>query len=247
MEPEWWPKAEADINTAVANFSIKLQEGLEVPPRRLMSRANPFLLYIRTAPSDADTLAQMVIDAYLVKSAQTKFGKVLEDIALCVCKHSKGGRKSAAEEMDLEYDSGNERTIVQIKSGISWGNSSQHAAQERAFEKAARILRQGDKSVKIRCIVGSCYGPSGITDKGTHQKVVGRDFWEEISGWAGTSDAVLDIIGKHSSNGLFDARRKACERLIEFLKTSKAIDSDGGVRWHRILEINMDCAQKHVR
>ena len=72
----------------------------------------------------------MVIGAYLSSSEETIFGGVLEKIAILICKHAKGGRKSSAEGIDLEYESNGERTIMQIKSGTNWGNSSQHKAPE---------------------------------------------------------------------------------------------------------------------
>lgn len=48
----------------------------------------------------------MIVDAFLSSSEETMFGNVLEGIAIDICSHAKGGRKSSTESIDLEYDEG---------------------------------------------------------------------------------------------------------------------------------------------
>lgn len=180
----------------------------------------------------------MVTDAYLSSSEETMFGNVLEEVAIAICANAKGGRKSGISNIDLEYDEGRTRTIIQIKSGVNWGNSSQHRALRTAFANATRVLRQGTR-LEVRCVEGICYGRSEVKDRGTHIRLVGHCFWRDISDWDGTATGVMQLLGKHASNGLYDARRQACDRMVEFLRESGAVSDDGTVRWHELLNLVM--------
>lgn len=238
MRPDWWADAEREADLLVEDFTARLKQKLAVPPEHIITRKNPFLFRIR-ATSDAHTLAKMVIDAYLSSSEETMFGGVLENIAVVICKHAKGGWKSAVGKMDLEYNTTHTRTIIQIKSGTNWGNSSQHQAQKEAFSKASRILRQGNPDLNVRCVEGCCYGKSKVKDKGAHLQIVGHAFWEEISDWDGTAEAVMSLLGKHAGNGLSDVRKKAYAEMVTFLQNKGVADKGGNVYWSKLLTLVM--------
>lgn len=238
MKPSWWAKAEQESDEVVEGFTAKLRDKLSESPEKIIRRKNPFLFRVRVV-SDVQALTGMVIDAYLSSSEETMFGNVLEDIAIVICKYAKNGRKSGIANIDLEYDESNTRTIMQIKSGVNWGNSSQHRAQRAAFSAANRVLRQGNAQLHVRCVEGICYGRSQIVDRGTHFRIVGRCFWEDISDWEGTANAVMDLIGKHASNGLSGVREHARERMIDFLKNSDAVNDDDTIIWDKLLDLVM--------
>ena len=203
-KPQWWERASPDVHSAVDAFSSKVSAKItNNSPNdwdKLIRRKNPFLFRARAA-DDAQLFAAMIIDAFLSFSEETMFGTVLEEIALAVCREAKNGRKSSALNIDLEYDEYGRRTIMQVKSGPYWGNSRQRRKLEDDFKTAAKVLRQGT-DMHVRAVEGICYGPSRITDRGTHIQIVGYAFWEDISGWNGTGKAVMDIIGEHAGNGL---------------------------------------------
>ncbi len=180
-----------------------------------MRRKNPFLFRVRVV-LDVRELANMVTDAYLSSSEETMFGNVLEEVAITICANAKGGRKSGISNIDLEYDEDRTRTIIQIKSGVNWGNSSQHRALRRAFNDATRVLRQGHTRLHVRCVEGICYGKSQIVDRGSHLRIVGHCFWKDISDWDGTAIGVMQLLGKHASNGLYDARRQERTRISDW-------------------------------
>lgn len=249
LKPQWWALVEPDADIAIRQFNEKLRNKLSVSPEKIIRRKNPFLLRARTE-GDAKLFAQMITEAYLSSSEETMFGNLLEDVAITICKHSKGGWKSSAEKIDLEYMNDTVRCIVQIKSGPNWGNSSQKQAMKAAFLTAKRILRQGNPNLEVKCIEGICYGKSHIQLQGTHDKYVGHEFWNEISGWEGSANAVLELIGNHASNGLRDVKTDACDRIIEYMKTyGVAVPQNSKIRrtdqsiiqytidWNRLLEI----------
>ena len=221
MKPPWWSQVESEANAAIVDFTTKLRRKLAEPPEKLVTRKNPFLFRVRV-DSDAYEFAQMITNAYLSSSEETMFGNVLEEIAISICRHSIGGWKSSADKVDLEYTRDNTRYVMQIKSGTNWGNSSQRQSLVNSFQKATRILRQGNPDLNIRCIEGICYGKSMIRDLGTHTRYVGHSFWKEISNWDGTAVAVMELIGTHASNGLDEVREEAHHRIVSYLVKSDA-------------------------
>ena len=241
-QPDWWERATPAVHTAVQAFSAKVRAkitGNSVNDwNKLIRRKNPFLFRARAA-DNADLLATTIINAFLPSSEETMFGNVLEEIAIAICKEGKNGRKSSTQSIDLEYDEHNRRTIMQIKSGPHWGNASQRRKLEDAFKAATKVLRQG-ADVHVRTVEGICYGPSGTKDMGTHIRIVGYDFWEDISGWTGTGKAVMDIIGEHAGNGLREVRKSAQADIVAHLKDTGVATAHGQVRWHRLLDLLMD-------
>ena len=252
MKPSWWSQVEPEANAAIESFTAKLRRKLAEPPEKLVTRKNPFLFRVRVN-SDAYEFAQMITNAYLSSSEETMFGNVLEEIAISICKHSKGGWKSTADKIDLEYARDDTRYIMQIKSGTNWGNSSQRQSLVNSFQKAMKILRQGNPDLNVRCIEGICYGKSMIRDLGTHKRYVGHSFWKEISDWEGTAAAVMDLIGTHASNGLDKAREEAHQRIVSYLEDrgvtyTQAVDKTSSIgstlaktehkiRWDRLLNL----------
>lgn len=247
-KPDWWTLVEPEADAAIEKFTTKLRQKLTASPEKLVVRKNPFLFRVRVG-NDAYKFAQMIADAYLSSSEETMFGNVLEEIAISVCKHSQAGWKSGADKIDLEFTRRNIRYLVQVKSGTNWGNSSQRQSLVSSFQKAVRILRQGNPSTHIQCIEGVCYGKSTIKDFGTHQQYVGHSFWQEISGWKGTAAAVLELVGTHASDGLNEARREAHDRILSYLDRSGALtqthsssqqsgDSEKyEIKWGRVLDL----------
>ena len=236
--PTWWPQVEVELDGLVANFTAKIETRLRDFQRRpfhYLARKNPFLYRLR-AMDHPEQLATAVLEAFLSSSEETMFGGMIEDCAIAVCRHAKGGQKSSAENIDLEYRSDHDQrsvTIVQIKSGPNWGNSSQRRKMVQDFQIAVRRLRQGMSIRDVRCIEGTCYGESAERDKGSHVLLVGPRFWEEITDWSGTSDAIMSVMGRHAQNGLAEARAAAREALIEALRAAGLASADA-IDWPRL-------------
>ena len=236
--PDWWDAAEPDIHAAVGSFTDRVRGRIEnLSPRQLVAAKNPFLFRARVQ-SDAELLATMMIDAFVSSSEETMFGNVLEDIAVAICHHAKGGRKSSTPNIDLEYDDGGQRTIIQVKSGPNWGNSRQRAKLVDDFRSATAVLRQGS-NLQVRPVEGVCYGPSTTRELGSHIQLIGNDFWRDISDWRGTARNVLRVIGHHAGNGLTEVRDDARDRMVSHLQTEGVVTGNGRVRWGRLLALVM--------
>ena len=88
------------------------------------------------AVNDTEQFATSSLDAFLSSSEETMFGTLVEQCAVVICRHGKGGMKSTAEGIDIEYVENGARTIIQVKSGKHWGNSSQRKKMKEYFTKA---------------------------------------------------------------------------------------------------------------
>ena len=235
--PDWWRLAEPEVHAAVSEFATWMQDKVAaIKPRDLIVK-NPYLFRAR-APKDAEQLASRLIDAFLSSSEETRFGDILERVAIAICQKAKGGQKSSTNGIDLEYVDGQIRNIVQIKSSTNWGNKSQREKLVSDFQSATKTLRQGSGQVVVQAVEGICYGPSGRKDYGSHIRLVGNEFWHEISDWPDTGRAVLTIVGQHASNGLSDVIDEARSRVVAYLQRSGAA-SNGRIEWDRLFDIIM--------
>ena len=166
--PDWWELAEAEIDEVVIGFTEGLKAKLVQlgdKPMSLLGRKNPFLFRVRGRET-VDGFVWSMVDALLSS------------------RHGKNGQKSGIEGIDLEYsENSDRRVLIQVKSGKNWGNSSQIKQLKRNFEKASRVLKQEGSVRDVRCIEGISYGRRERRHLGSHERIAGPDFWQEISGW----------------------------------------------------------------
>ncbi len=227
--PEWWGQVEAELNQLIAEFANSIKGKLQsLSPETIIRRKNPYLFCLR-ATNDVEQFSTSILDAFLSSSEETMFGDLVEKCAIKICNHAKNGIKSTAEGIDIEYTSGDTRTIVQVKSGKNWGNSSQRKKMKDYFTKARRILQQGG-DVHVRCIEGICSGKAIKRDMGNYYTYVGSDFWEEISDWSDTYTALLYIFSEHAENGFQELKQKANYAITEFL-VKNGISLSGQINW----------------
>ncbi len=227
--PEWWEKAENRLNANVADFAVRIKSKLEtLKPEELIRRKNPYLFCLR-ATNKTDGFAASVLDAFLSSSEETMFGTLAEQCAVVICQSAKNGMKSTAEGIDIEYVENETRTIIQVKSGKNWGNSSQRKNCLTTSIKPLVILQQGN-NVHVRCIEGVCYGPASNRSRGSYYTYIGSDFWEEVSGWEDTHIALLSIFVAHAQNGLMESKTLAKGAVTQFLIES-GISQQGEIDW----------------
>ena len=92
------------------------------------------------------------------------------------------GHKSAVQGVDLEFFNNNRHYVVSVKSGPNWGNSSQHLRLAQDLQNAVTRVRQAQRNVDVRPVLGICYGKTRTTYHSQgYLKVVGQSFWYLIS------------------------------------------------------------------
>jgi hypothetical protein len=159
-----------------------------------------------TTPRD---VVKAVLDAFLSSQEETILGGFLEGLAVFAAEKASGAKgKSSTTGLDIELDKSGVRYFVAVKSGPSWGNSSQIAKMRTDFKTAARVYRQNADALPVQCINGCCYGKQTqkSEDKGDYLKLCGQRFWEFISGDLEFYIKIVEPIGY-----------KAKERNVEFL------------------------------
>lgn len=237
-KPDWWKLAEPEIDDVVIGFTAGLKAKLTQlgnKPMSLLGRKNPFLFRVRGRET-VDGFVWSMVDALLSSSEETKFGGIFEKCAEIVCRHGKNGQKSGIEGIDIEYsESFEKRVLIQVKSGKNWGNSSQRKQLKRNFERASLVLKQGGSIKDVRCIEGICYGKRERKQLGSLERIVGADFWEEISGWDRTYFALMATVGKHASNGLQDAKSETVGKVAEFMREKDLLEEEDKINWENLI------------
>lgn len=185
----------------------------------------------------AGELVKQLLDAHLSSQEETVFGDFLEALAIYVCQKTYGGRKSATEGIDLEFDCDGVRYIVSIKSGPNWGNSSLIKKMRDYFRQARKII--GSKQHLI-AINGCCYGRDNKPDKGDCQKLCGQPFWSLISGNDSMYQDIIEPLGhraKERNEEFGKEYAKVANRFTaEFLR-NYCLD-DGAIDWVKIVAFN---------
>jgi len=208
----------------------------------VLKRKNPYLFKAKAIVSAPDLVKQLLL-AHLSSQEETLFGAFLEGLAIDICGHAYGGKKSTTEGIDLEFSRDGKRYMVSIKSGPNWGNASQIAKMRQHFDKAQRIV--GPKE-QVLAVNGCCYGRDASPVKtGNYLKLCGQDFWYLISGEPLLYQEIIEPLG-------FEARQRndefeqafAClhtKFTVEFTNNFCCID--GSVNWQQIVQVNSGAKQ----
>ena len=125
---------------------------------------------------------------------------------------------------------------MNIKSGLSWGNSSQWRSLTDSFLKAKK-----QNKLHTECYLGACYGTQKSTIRRDFINIIcGRNFWRLISGEDDFYKILLDNIRKRSqSKNQYTMEMQNIEkRLINEFKENYCIK--GKINWERIIELNSE-------
>ena len=205
----------------------------------ILRRKNPYLFKAKNINLGSD-LVRGLLDAHLSSSEEGLFGGFLEGLAIFICAETFGGRKSAAQGIDLEFEREQIRYIVAIKSGPNWGNSGQIQKMVDNFNQAKKILRTNTSSINVVAVNGCCYGTDDQPDKGTYLKLCGQRFWEFISGMETLYTDIIEPLGyraKENHEQFEQEYSKVINKfMLEFIQNF--CDADGQIIWQKIVQFN---------
>jgi hypothetical protein len=210
----------------------------------LLSGKNPYLFKAKglTTPRD---LVKAILDAFLSSQEETMLGGFLEGLAVFVAEKVHGAHgKSSTKGIDIELDKNGTRYFVAVKSGPSWGNSSQIEKMRLDFKAAAKVYRQNPDALPVRCINGCCYGKQTrkTEDKGDYDKLCGQRFWEFISGDPQLYVKIVEPIGDKAAerNAEFLAEyEQVLDKFIEIFRRNLS-DADGNVLWDKLTQLSSE-------
>lgn len=172
-------------------------------------------------------------------------GTFMEGLAVFTAEKAYGAHgKSSTKGIDIELNKNGTRYFVAVKSGPSWGNSSQIEKMRSDFKTAAKVYRQNKEALPVRCVNGCCYGKQNRTteDKGDYIKLCGQRFWEFISGDTDFYIKIVEPIG-----------HEATERNAEFLTQYELVldsftdvfrrnlcDSANNILWGKLTQLSSE-------
>lgn len=205
---------------------------------KVLERKNPYLFKAKNI--DAYSLVKTTVSAFLSSSEEGIFGNFLEGLAIFVCGQTLGGRKSTSEGIDLEFDKDGVRYVISVKSGPSWGNSSQIKRMIDNFNKAKRILNTSSSFRNVVAINGCCYGRDNKPEKGSYTKLCGQRFWEFLSGDEAIYTDIIEPLG-HQAKEYDEQFQSEYPKVVnrftrEFLQDF--CDLEGEINWTKIVELN---------
>jgi len=207
--------------------------------KEVLKRKNPYLFKAKNVNTAAD-LVKGILDAHLSSQEETIFGDFLEGLAIFICGRVYGGRKSAAEGIDLEFEKEGIRYIVTIKSGPNWGNSSQINKMKDSFRKAKRILGTNVSAKNIVAVNGCCYGRERGETKDEYLKLCGQRFWAFVSGKENLYTDIIEPLGdkaKERNEEFHVEYGKVINRFTrEFI--DEFCEADGTILWERVVKFN---------
>ncbi|MBR6963022.1 MAG: DNA (cytosine-5-)-methyltransferase [Prevotella sp.] len=203
----------------------------------LLKKKNPYMYKAKNINA-ADQLVRSIASAFMSSAEETMFGDWLEGLAIFVAGEVYGGYKSSADGIDLEMDKDGCHYVISIKSGPKWSNSSSMAKQKQNFQKAIKVYHTSGNKKPCLAIEGCCYGREH-SEKDTHTKICGQEFWQFISGSNTLYTDIVEPLGA-DAKAKNDAYQKEYDAMvtkfiIEF--ASKYCD-DGAIVWERILMLN---------
>ena len=227
------------VNDNIADFHNRRQNSLENLNLRKLLRKNPYLLKAKNVMS-AGQLIDGLLVAFLSSSEEQLFGGFLEELAVYVAQQTSGGRKSTAPGVDLEFLNRSTHYVVSVKSGPSWGNSSQQNQLESDLRNAVRRLRQSRQGLNIQPVLGICYGKTRTahTRRG-YLKVVGQNFWYLISENKDLYTDIIEPIGYKAKefNDHFLAEKASIENRLTKLFVDEYCTESGAIDWPRLIRL----------
>ena len=219
-------------------YRRRLQKLTELRLKDTLRKKNPYL-FRATGVQRASEIVERSLQAFMSSSEETIFGDAFfEPIAKAVC----SGVAAGGAGVDVVVETSEQYTVISVKSGPHWGNSSQIAKLQQDFMTAQRVFSNRKLRKQFRALLGHCYGrtrsePGGKRIYATRS---GQEFWEEITG---DPDFYLKLISlmrnyPDAHRAVFDKEwNKAVNRFErEFL--AEFSTSEGAVDWERLVQFN---------
>jgi hypothetical protein len=227
------------VNEHIVDFHRRRVKSLEELTLSKVIKKNPYLFRAKNLMT-AGELINSLLDAFLSSSEEKLFGDFLEDLALFIASKTCNGHKSTAPGVDLEFTRDQTYYIVSIKSGPSWGNSSQQSKLADDLQKAAMRIKQSRISPNVQPVLGICYGKTRTSYLRGYMKVVGQNFWYLISGDKDLYIKIVEPIGYRAKehNDDFDSEKARVTNRFTKAFLDDFCDDSGSINWESVVAFN---------
>ena len=229
----------------VTPFYLRRLQGLQsIRLSDVLKRKNPYLFKAKNLDTTGE-LARNVVDAFLSSQEETLFGDLMESFAVHVAATLWDGHKSKRVGLDLEFERDGKIYIVEIKSGVNWGNSSQIKRMKDNFA-SARLALRALRDEEIIAINGCIYGKDARPLKTdaedadrTYFKYAGQEFWHFLSGDDNLFREIIKPIDE-------EAREKDAAFKVAYVAKINELTADlslnflrdGQIDWIKLLKVS---------
>ncbi len=227
------------VSQNIVDFHNRRIRSLEDLNLNKLLKKNPYLFKAKNVVTAPDLISGL-LDASLSSSEEELFGEFLEGLAGFIALKTCDGHKSAAPGVDIEFLNKGIHYVVSVKSGPSWGNSSQHAKLEMDLKNAVTRIKQSKHGANVQAVLGICYGKTKTNYVSGYLKVVGQNFWYLISENKSLYTDIIVPIGckaKEHNEAFIIGKGKVINRF-----TKKFIDyfcdHSGAIDWVKLVEFN---------
>jgi hypothetical protein len=239
MNPLDLDKVRSYVNENVVDFHKHRIKSLEELKLEKLLTKNPYLFKAKNITT-AGELISGLLEAFLSSSEEKLFGDFLEGLAVFIAEMTCGGHKSSAPGVDLEFINNGVHYIVSIKSGPSWGNSSQQDKLEQDLKNAVIRIKQSKRGINAQPVLGICYGKTKTSYLRGYIKVVGQNFWYLISENQNLYTDIIEPIGyrarEHNETFLVEKGKVTNRFAKQFI--DRFCDESGVIDWARLVEFN---------
>lgn len=238
MDDKLRKRIESFVESRIVSFHESRADNLsKLKLKDVLKAKNPYLFRAKSLESAPD-LVRAILDARLSSSEEGSFGIFMEELAIFVATQTSSGHKSSATGIDIELTREGVRYLIAVKSGKSWGNASQHAALQKNFATAVKVLRQSQQVGELQPTLGICYGKFKKVDNGKFLHIGGQSFWHLLSGDPELYTDIVEPLGHRAKefNDAFEVEKsKAYNRMTgEFL--DEYCSKSGAIQWKKLVE-----------
>jgi hypothetical protein len=227
------------VNENIVDFHQRRIHSLEALKLGKLLSKNPYLFKAKNITT-AGELITGLMDAFLSSSEEKLFGDFLEGLAIFIAENTCGGHKSTAPGVDLEFIHHDIHYVISIKSGPSWGNSSQQDKLEQDLKNAVTRVKQAKRGVNAQPVLGICYGKAKTSYLRGYLKVVGQNFWYLISENPTLYTEIIEPVGyraKEHNEAFLVEKSKVINRFTrQFL--DRFCDETGAIDWVSLVSFN---------
>jgi hypothetical protein len=228
------------VNENIVDFHQRKLKSLEELKLEKLLTKNPYLLRAKNLVTP-QSLIDDLLSAFLSSSEEKLFGDFLEGLAVFVAEQTSGGHKSTAQGVDLEFFNNNTHYVVSIKSGPSWGNSSQQDKLEQDLKTAVARLKQSHHTLNVQPVLGICYGKTKTSFIRGYMKIVGQNFWYLISENPNLYIDIIEPVGHRAeehNNNFAEEKSKIISRFTIEIGNKFFHSSTGEVDWMKLTQFN---------
>lgn len=219
-------------------YTRRIQALSRLKLKNTLRRKNPYLFRAIGMEKAAEIVGQL-LQAHMSSSDETIFGDAFfEPLAKAVC----GGIAADGTAIDIVLDTPEEYSVISVKSGPNWGNSSQVRKMYQDF--SASHARFSNRRLKkhFRALLGHCYGrKSGEPNERRIYSIrSGQAFWEEITGDADFYLKIIRLMKDFPIQHRIEFEKawdQAVNRFeLEFLQDFST--AEGSIDWEKIVAFN---------